>query len=898
MNDAKKSQNNQQQDEPFIHVLTQALENFRQPQWLGENSPLASPYFLGSYLNAETTVDRNDIVYRGQALQNLLENAVRQFPEQSPYDQWGRLLSTYFVPEKLFVALRDVGMSKSDYYRKRAPAIKYLADEIIRLHQPALRLETPLQVKWKLMGRDEVEEVGLEALKDSKILAITGAGGIGKSTFGTVLARRFAPSNVFWFTFRPQLNDQLYSVLFALAYFLSKRGAATLWRHLLDDIADNDKKERLHQEKMMSILRDDLRHLKTKEESTDFVLCFDEVDLLEQVGHESHIQIIGFLESLRDLVPLIIISQKAIIMADHHVDLNGLSETQIGQMLDWLNISYVEGDLNTLYQFTQGNPRLLVLYTVYYQTLARTKEPVSQALERLTNQPSLEAAIIRIWGRLEIEEQYILQVLSIYRRPIPPEVFIEGATQDERQAALTQLKNWDLVQEDYQGGVSLLPAYRDTIQNRILSEKGEIKKNLHLLGARARSNLRQYTAAAHHYAAGGMYQESIWLLYQNWRTEVDQGQASAILTFIKADIPFEQLTERQDQEALNILQIEVRKLLGHYEEAQQILQTSRWRTPMMQAYAKRLEGDIAELKTQTQQAIQSYSEGLRITEKLLENRANFLSDIGHAYINSGDLTAAEHHLYLIQYEAEHLAANIEARRDQIDLAREHYSKAFELAQEIGEPYRQANSGMQLGVQLARIGDAQAVQYLKPAIVYFRRVNNLHKLGQSLVNLAMFYTLTEDYKQAIPQLHEAFDLFSDLQEPQSLAAAAQNLAEAHLALNNLKEAEHYAHQVIETEDEHTFPDGIRTLGEVRLDQGKFQEATQYIVQSIEICQGSQKEYLEGYGWRALMKVHCAQDERLEAETAKNRAIECFEASGATMEIERTVNDWQDKCGRLN
>ena len=57
----------------FLTAVRNALKQYTNPQWLGEHSPLATPYFLGDFLHQvehpETAVGR------GQALQQLLFQA-------------------------------------------------------------------------------------------------------------------------------------------------------------------------------------------------------------------------------------------------------------------------------------------------------------------------------------------------------------------------------------------------------------------------------------------------------------------------------------------------------------------------------------------------------------------------------------------------------------------------------------------------------------------------------------------------------------------------------------------------------------------------------------------------------------------------------------------------------
>ncbi|HUM68160.1 MAG TPA: hypothetical protein PLK31_04870, partial [Chloroflexota bacterium] len=57
----------------FFEQLRLALNNFHDAQWLGENSPLAAPYFLGSALQG--VLEADTAVGRGQVLQQVIHAA-------------------------------------------------------------------------------------------------------------------------------------------------------------------------------------------------------------------------------------------------------------------------------------------------------------------------------------------------------------------------------------------------------------------------------------------------------------------------------------------------------------------------------------------------------------------------------------------------------------------------------------------------------------------------------------------------------------------------------------------------------------------------------------------------------------------------------------------------------
>src|SRR5947207_3345167 len=83
----------------FDKVIEQALRQFRDPAALGEESPLAAPYFLGEHLSNLATADGVSVLVRGQAVQRLLLSAADALVGQ--HTRWGQLWrdllqATYF----------------------------------------------------------------------------------------------------------------------------------------------------------------------------------------------------------------------------------------------------------------------------------------------------------------------------------------------------------------------------------------------------------------------------------------------------------------------------------------------------------------------------------------------------------------------------------------------------------------------------------------------------------------------------------------------------------------------------------------------------------------------------------------------------------------------------------
>src|SRR5690606_7739384 len=82
------------------------------------------------------------------------------------------------------------------------------------------------------IGRATIVEAIIADLQAGRTVAVTGQGGVGKTTAGAAVIAAW-PGEVFWHTFHPGLNDDLNSLLFGLGHFTRVAGAPALWAQLL-----------------------------------------------------------------------------------------------------------------------------------------------------------------------------------------------------------------------------------------------------------------------------------------------------------------------------------------------------------------------------------------------------------------------------------------------------------------------------------------------------------------------------------------------------------------------------------------------------------------------------------------------------------------------------------------
>ncbi len=396
-------------------------------------------------------------------------------------------------------------------------AIEELCRRLLDKLNPALRLERP-GLSRAPIGRAEIVAAIAADLHAGRSVAVTGQGGVGKTTVGAALIAAW-PGEVFWHTFHPGLNDDLGSLLFGLGHFTRVAGAPTLWAQLL--VAEGQDAPIAQS---VGMLRMDLEAIAHRQP----LLCFDEVDLLQTTGgdprRKQHAQVLEFLESLRGDVPLLLIGQRVYVDTDAHYSLESLLPERTGELLRRLGLEPDARTLNRVQQFTQGNPRLLELYAAL-----RHSGEAAEDILRLPQDPSAQPLFSRLWRRLGQDERNMLAALSVFRSYAPRDAWTNNET------ALTGLIDRSLIKTDLAGGIALLPFFRELVFDAL---NPDLRSRLHHNAAHIRAQRGDYTAAAHHFVQAGEPGSAVEVWFAHQDGEIMAGQAAA------ADEVFQQIDPR------------------------------------------------------------------------------------------------------------------------------------------------------------------------------------------------------------------------------------------------------------------------------------------------------------------------------------------------------------------
>ncbi len=845
----------------FIVTLTEALKNFNDPAWLGEHSPFAAPYFLGNRIDGAVA----RAVVRGKALQRLLREAVNEMKGDELFQDIIKF--RYFEDLSVTAVLDKLNLAKSTFHKKIHPAIDSLAEALVHCAKPALRLETPPPIPQEYVGRKSEMACALHALESRKAVALTGSGGVGKTTLGAAVAQG-TERPCFWYTFRPGLNDQLSSLLFALGFFFSQHKATALWSQL---VAENQKEnQQLPLDVLDLLVRADLEKMPSP------LLCFDEVDLL-QPEVPAHAQLIQFLDGLRTLTPLLYMGQHALLAADYHIRLEGFTAVEMTHFLAQRAVQLSSAEQQRLSTLTLGNPRLIELALA----LLAIDEPITALLDGLAEMPSLEYLFSRILQRLTEAECAALMQLAVFRNRAPEDAFLSSS--------LSRLIVHRLIQRDGMGGIDLIEVYRLLIYRRLPLEKKQI---LHNNAATIRSERGSYTAAVYHLVHAGHPEAAIQLWREHQQQEIAQGQAGAALHLWRSVLAtsLSQKLSQKGIEALTHLCAMLTRYTGDSTQALADIDSILWKTPVFAIDANLLKGVIANDLSEYGRAETAFDQALLIAAALIESRtAQLYKGRSWMYIRQRELLQAEREADLARCDVEYLDGYLAFNNCQYAKAAAHYHTALELARSRKFVDIVAKCSHTLAsVLMVQDSYIEADRYLQESLSAYTILGDRTSFVRGKIMVAVLENYKSNYETALIVADETEKLLSELHDsnPWFQAVLAQARSEANLALGEIYKAKAQVELVIAAEEINVLPDAYRVYGEILLQRGQLDEAEKFVRESIKFAEKNQDLYLKGYAYRILALIYQAQDKSDSMRKAREEAIACFEEINLPNEVART------------
>ena len=888
----KMTQAAENPEEQFAATVVDALKHYNDPRWLGQQSPLATPYFLGALL-PQTRQPESELG-RGQALRRAIEQAaaamwpgelpqsqkslLRLVEEERAVELYGprylfllldlRYLRRYFLPHSApntSGAMHDLlNVSATRFFVHLQKAREKFAEALLRVTRPSLRLECPLPPK--LCGRDQLLAACAHALRDGRSLSICGQAGIGKTSAGACLAAQWPPGSAFWYTFRPGLNDNLAAVVFNLAHFLQEQGCPSLWLQLMAGKALLDNLEQL-----AGFLREDLACAARR----PVLLCFDEVDLLQTASahprHGVHKQVLELLESLRETAPLLLIGQRALVDTDAHYELQPLT---VQDTADMLHAAGLQGlDVDRIQRAAGGNPRFLEI------AIALLKDGAAEEEEALYlgGAPALKPLFNRLWRRLDGHEKRLLTALSVYRTMAPVDVW-------QGEPGLDSLRDRDLLKFDARGGVTLLPLFRELIYAEL---SPQLREELHQEGASLLAQRGHYTEAAYHLWQAGRREQAIDLWYEKQRIELEQGQAGAAYALFTEDVGGG-LPEGAARR-LAVIRDRLRLMHGDAAGVLENMDSYSWHLDeKITAEAMAQWGKAHHIRGDLDGALEDYEGAISVLGELSTQIAELRRERGQIFAEQTHIALAKSEVRLARFEIIWLEAVIESVQGNFLRAQELLREARRLAEAAGDAQRVAKSNQFLAMAAGNHGQyAAAREYAAAAMAYYERTGDRLSLENMRAEVAGFFLNERRFAEAIAPLLAVLTFFERIKHDLRIAYTSSNLAEAYFETGRLDLAETYALRAIQSEIQRVQPYACCTLGKVRYAQQRTADAEHVLQTGIAAAEQAQDLFIAAYLYRAYGQLLCGEERRPQALANLASALALFEQLAMPGEVAETA-----------
>lgn len=881
----------------FIEQIRAALNHYDDPEWLGNESPLAAPYFLGHVLQEGTSTTE-----RGEALRQALQSAaVQLWPGPLPTNkavletavneerqQRGnkgsryhflllelRYFREYFRDNETPTADNDIAMcdylsiSRASYFNHLKVAQQALSEALLNQLQPTLHLEQPLTPQPNLIGRETLLMQCLSDLQAGQSIALSGMGGSGKTTLAATIAQHW-PHPLFWYTIRPQLNDQLESLIFSLGAFLQQQGASSLWQQLA---ADGGKIE--NYDLALAAARNDLTQLNLP------LLCIDEIDTIyrdDDLIQTNHIQIREFLDSLRQSAQLLVVGQRHVLYLNRHYQLANFTLPQQIAFFAQQDVQLSLTEQHQLYEYSVGNPRLLRLCLA----LIKLGMPIATILTDLPQISALQALWQQLWQRLDAGEQMILHQIAIFRGAVPADGWEDGTVY------LQRLQERHLLQTDQHGGITLLPVYRDILLADWQHFPASEREEAHLLAADMRLMRGEYTAVAYHLVQAQEESLAIQLWYPQRQLEIQRGFATM------AQAIFQQISPRhlpqEEQQVLALIRADLLRLTGHIKEGLQEISSTKWsKSSEITLRAETLRGDFLNALGHPYQALTRYEDGIAVTTRLLNRLVSFRYHRGSVFIQQRMPDDAQQEMLRAQHDTAYLQGMVFDEQGRYAEAITAYLQAIEFAEQIeyalglAQAHRALVNVYGRNAQLAKV-----IEHAAAASAIFEQMGD--KLNQERLNssLVLAYFQAGKFVEVIELAEPTVAYFESISAQYWMAVTSSTLAEAYFEVGEIDKATETAHKVLRLEEVQTHPYALYTLGLIAKTQTNLPQANAYLQQSQQIAQENGDRYMEAYAWRALGEVELAQENKDQAIHALETAVSLFKALSMHHEETTTEN----------
>ena len=383
----------------------------------------------------------------------------------------------------------------------------------------------PVPRPGRFVGRErELSEMRAK-LERTRMVAIRGMAGEGKSAIGARLVRDLHPEDrICWFTFDPIEKNTVDAMFWSVAAFLAAAGENLLWKYLQGEIEAHRPLDRTVR----------LNLFLTSLGATGYAFCFDEVHL---VAHDPEIgELFKVLQRLfagggqENGASFVIMGRELPSGLEHlAVPLSGLALVDVEVLLDAHGLALPAPLVARLHERTLGNPTLLELAVAALERMGDDHAAMAGFVESMAGKSDIRDYVMHhVCAGLPPDERAVLDALSIFPLAVDVEV-AEETLAEAGLAGVTQcvgaLVQKAIVHETDGGRIRCHDVVREFCY-RALDARS--RRGLHAHAARTYEATENPLRAAYHAFEQGDPARALALLSANLRAIVDAGGAASL----------------------------------------------------------------------------------------------------------------------------------------------------------------------------------------------------------------------------------------------------------------------------------------------------------------------------------------------------------------------------------
>lgn len=733
-----------------------------------------------------------------------------------------------------------------------------LKQEVLKSYSPSV-LPDYSENLLKLVTENRTEELSLalKHLQKNKILLFSGIAGVGKTTLARVLIN-FRPTSIpepFWFNFYHNRDANLEDVLEALAAYLESPEILSFKRKRQAGNTDiNRLTEELRKRNSLWLVFDDLNYI--IDEKRNFI--DPGLDLLFKSLRDNNHRAKVILTSR--VMPSLDNGEYLIdeLENEDRKEIKGLKQDYAVSYLRENGFENIElKTLESLVESVDGHPFSLKLLI----GLAK-KHTVENILKDLSIYKKHQKDRIKkarfLFDKLVGGEKKLLERISVYRQPEPPEAIKIMFTDSTPIDSIDTLLDKSLLETDHTGNYWLHPLVQEFSYEDLKN-----KKEAHMLAVKYYFSLQLPESPT----KKEDLQPAIEAHYHACKAE-EYDLAEAIIS--RSNLHY--LLDLWGYSKI-LIEIYEKLLPEDHFKGEPILKNKK-----IHRFILANMGNAHSHLGEPRKAIEYYEQALTISKEIEDKRGEgeALGNLGNEYSHLGEIRKAikyyEKSLKIAKemryiYGESAALGNLGTAYTDLKEPRkaiEYYEQALEISIEIGDQRGEAITLGNIGTTYREIGEPRkAIEYYEQALKIDREIGDKLDEDRNLENMGLAFSLLGEQTKAIEYCGQALKIAREIYDRIGESETLGNMGSIYYYIREFRQAIEYYEQALEINrkigDRYGQVVDLRNLGEAYRELGENRKAIECYEQALEIsiklkdgCEQEEKLIM-------LWIVHCNLDE---------------------------------------